>query len=411
MPFELLREALRSLRAHGFRYALTALGIVWGVLMLTYLSAAMEGAKRHFVEQIEEVGPRIVWAFPGTLAKPGVGERGARELELESDDVLRLEDLISVEHADPNIALWSMVVRAGRRTKLLTVYGVTENARHVRSFQVAEGRFIHGEDVARAARVAFLGSEAAERMFGREPALGRTLQVASHRLRVIGVAEPKGEQLVNMGGQDDKQVLIPYTTAQRLFRHTERVRAMVFAPRTREESTASIWHARQVLGLQHRFAPSSETALSFVNIQDVLQLVQTIFTGVRGFLVAASLVTILVGAIGVMNIMLVVVSERRREIGLRKAVGASDRAIFVQFVLEAVLVATISGVVGAALGLGLVQGLASLLPADDPNASPPVLDAGTAAATFLALVLTGIVAGILPARRAARIPPAEAVRM
>jgi putative ABC transport system permease protein len=410
MFLELLRESLRSLRAHAFRYGLTAVGIVWGVLMLTYLSATMQGAYQHFIDEIEEVGPRIVWAFPGTLMKERIGERGARGLELEVEDVLRLEELISVEHADPNIALWSMVVRAGRRTKLLTVYGVTEDSRHIRNFEVAAGRFLSAIDVSGGARVAFLGAEAATRLFGREPAVGRTIQVESVRLRVVGVGEPKGDQMLNMGGQDDKQVLIPYTTAQRLFRQTERVEALIFAPRTREESGQAIWHTRQLTGLQHRFQPESDTALSFVNIQDILKIVYTIFFGIRLFLVSASLVTILVGAIGVMNIMLVVVRERTSEIGLRKAVGASDRAIFLQFVMEAVLVSTLSGLLGAVLGLGLVQLLASLLPADDPNASPPVLDAGTALATFLALVLTGVASGYLPARRAARIPPAEAVR-
>ena len=116
MLFELFRESLRSLRVHAFRYGLTAVGIVWGVLMLTYLSATMQGTYQHFVDEIKEVGPRIVWAFPGTLMKERVGERGARDLELETEDVLRLEELVLVDHADPNIALWSMVVRAGRRS-------------------------------------------------------------------------------------------------------------------------------------------------------------------------------------------------------------------------------------------------------------------------------------------------------
>lgn len=411
MFVELLRQSLRSLRAHAFRYGLTSVGIVWGVMMLTILSSFMEGTHEHFTDELEEVGPRIVWAFPGTLMKEGVGERGARELELETEDVLRLEDLISVEHADPNIALWSMVVRAGRRTKLLSVYGVTEDSKHVRSFQVAEGRFITASDVDGAARVAFLGAEAATRLFGRAPAVGNTIQVQSLRLRVVGVARPKGSQMINMGSRDDRQVLIPYTTAQRWFRRTERVEAMVFAPVTRERSQAAIWHTRQLTAVHHRFEPDSDTALSFVNIQDVLQIVHQVFGGMRLFLVAASMVTILVGAIGVMNIMLVVVSERTAEIGLRKAVGAGDRAVFLQFVLEAALVSGLSGLLGAVLGLGTVQLLTGSLPPDDPSAALPVLDPVTAGVTLAALVLTGVAAGILPARRAARIPPAEAVRV
>ena len=233
---EILREALRSLRAHAFRYSLTSIGIVWGVMMLTYLSASIAGTKGHFVKELEEVGPRIVWAFPGTIHKEGLGERGARALELETEDVLRLEDLISVEDADPNIALWSMVVRAGRSTRLFNLFGVTADSNRVRNFRVAKGRFLTEDDVDRGARVAFLGAEAATRLFGRQPALGRTIQADSVRLRVVGVAEPKGSQLINMNGEDDTHVLVPYTTVQRWFRRTERVHAMVFTPRTRRRT-------------------------------------------------------------------------------------------------------------------------------------------------------------------------------
>jgi len=407
---DLLRETLRSLRAHGLRFGLTSLGIVWGTLMLTYLSATTSGAERHFVEQVERVGQRIVWVFPGNVAKARVGERGARAVELKYEDVERAASLASVRHADPNLALWSAIVRATPRTRLLTVFGVTPDVQGIRNYEVAAGRFLSPTDAAAKARVAFLGAEAATRLFGREPAVGRMLQIESVRFRVVGVAVRKGAQLTHVTGRDDEAVLVPIGAMQRWLRHEDKVEIMVLEPESVAASWAAPGQVRELVGLHHRFDPRAESALDFFNIQEALGLVRAVFGGIHVFLFAASALTLFVGAIGVMNIMLVVVRERRREIGLRKAVGATRRAIFVQFLAEASAVAVGAGMLGALLGLALVQFLASLLPADDPAASPPLYDPATAAILAIALAITAISASVLPAVRAASVPPAESLR-
>jgi putative ABC transport system permease protein len=331
-------------------------------------------------------------------------------VELDNGDVARAARLGSVRYADPNVALWNAIVRAGPRTRLLTVFGVTENAGSIRNFEAAAGRLLSPDDVATGARVAFLGAEAASRLFGREPAVGRTLQVESVRFRVVGVAARKGAQLVHVQGRDDEAVLVPYTAAQRWLHHDEKVEILV----VEAESAASSWlvpqGVRQLLGLHHAFDPRLDAAMGHFNLQEAVLLVTRVFAGVRLFLAAASVTTLLVGAVGVMNIMLVVVGERRREIGLRKAVGAPSRAIFAQFLCEAAAISLGAGILGAALGLGLVQGLAALLPADDPNAAPPWLAPGTAFAVGAALALTAIASSLVPALRAARVAPAESLR-
>ncbi len=407
---ELLLNTFRTLRAHAFRFALTSLGVSWGTLMLTLLTAASVGIDRHFTNEIEEVGPRVVWMFPGTIVKDRVGERGARDVELEVEDATRIAALESVSAAAPNVLEWSAVLRAQGRTKLFGLYGVMPETQRIRNFEIERGRFVSPQDVRGGARVAFLGHAAAERLFGARDPVGQTLHVESLAFRVIGVAKAKGDQLVNMGGQDDKSVLIPETTMRRWITHDAPLKALIFEPRTRAESSDAITHVRQLIGLHHDFDPNLDTALSFVNIQDVIGIVETIGVGLRVFLIGAGLLTIAVGAVGVMNIMLVVVGERRREIGLRKALGATQRDVFVQFLAESAAVCLIAGAIGLALGGLAVKALAWAIGPNSGFMSPPVLEVKGAVAVAVVLVISGIAAGLLPALRAARVEPAESLR-
>ncbi len=407
---DLLESTLRSLRAHALRFSLTSLGIVWGAMMLVFLSATMEGVDRHFKRELEEVGPKIVILWPGSVLKNRVGERGARPVEVDEDDLGAVQSLRSVEHVAPDIILWSQIVRAGPRTKVLLVNGANERAMSIRNFEVAEGRFLSRTDVERGARVAFLGAESARRLFGREPVLGRTIQIEGVSFRVIGVAVPKGDQLVHVNGEDDTLVVIPWTTARRWLERGEYFEQVIFSAPTREGSFSAVDHSRELLALRHQFPPSVDTALSFLNFHEVMRDIYNVQLGLRIFLMAAGVITLLVGAMGVMNIMLVVIGERRVEIGLRKAVGASSRAVFVQFLAEAAAVCGLSGLLGALLGIGMTQLLGGVSPPGTPTSSPPVLDPVTLLAIVTSLVVTGMLAGLLPAVRAARVPPSEALR-
>jgi putative ABC transport system permease protein len=398
------------MRAHALRFALTSIGISWGAWMLIVLLAISVGFDRHYRREIQEVGPRIVWLFPGVVLKERVGERGARAVELEAEDAGRIASLAGVERAATNTALFSAVVRAGRKTKLFTVYGVAPETQAIRRFEPAFGRFVTATDVAAGARVAFVGADVATRLFGRADVVGETIQIESLAFRVIGVARGKGDQIVNMGGRDDQSVLIPHTTLTRWFTHEEPPKALVFEPRSHAESRAAIARVREVLGLQHRFDPSVETAVSFVNIGDVLVIVETIGAALRVFLVGAGLVTMAVGAVGVMNIMLVVVGERRQEIGLRKAIGARRRDVFVQFLAESASVCLAAGALGIALGVLSVRAIVRSLGPDPTGLAPPELDLGLTLGVTALLVVTGIAAGLLPAVRAAAVPPADALR-
>lgn len=407
---DFLLQTLAAVRAHALRFGLTSLGIAWGAFMLTYSLATTEGMDRHFRDQLETTGPRVVYAFPGTIIKNRVGERGARPVELESEDVARLPAYGVIDDAAPNLLSWNQMVRADRRTKLLTVFGVAPATREIRRFEVAEGRFVSETDVARAARVAFLGSEAATRLFGARSALGRTIHIEGQPFEVCGVAVEKGQQLIGFGGRDDRMVFVPYTAMQRWLERDDHLNQFVFQPTTRQRSGEAIARVREVVGLHHGFAPSLDTGLSFVNVQDVAGILDRLFAGLDLFLLAAAGITLAVGAVSVMNIMLVVVAERTREIGLRKAVGAPRGAIFRAFLAETSLVCIVSGVIGALLGIALALAIAHGTAPERRFMSPPRFDLARIAVLVGILVGTGIAAGLLPAWRAARIPPAEALR-
>ncbi len=407
---DLLLVTLRSLRAHALRFSLTSLGVVWGAFLLTFLTASMRGTEQHFTRELEEVGPKVVVLWPGSVLESRIGERGARPVVLEGEDVDRLRSLRSIEDASPDLKIWSQIVRAQGRTKLFAVNAVGPDASRIRSLEPAEGRFLSALDVERTRRVAYLGAVAAERLFGRGPSLGRRIQIEGVTFEVVGVGRAKHDQMIGVNGWDDWIVFVPWTAAQRWLLHSDEVTQVSFAPMRREASRQAIRETREILALHHDFTPDLDTALSFFDVHEILSIVFTLFTAFRVFLLSAGIVTLIVGAVGVMNIMLVVVGERTAEIGLRKAVGASDRAIFAQFLAEAAAVCGASGIAGALLGIGLVKLVATISPPESPLASPPLLDPFAVAVVVGSLVGVGILAGALPALRASRTPPAEALR-
>jgi putative ABC transport system permease protein len=407
---DLLRESLRSLRAHTLRFALTGLGMVWGVAMLVFLLAAVDGFETNFDHQLDKIGQRAIFFFPGSVTRTAVGQRDARPVKLALEDLSRLEQLEGVARAAAHVPLGARLMRAAGRSKLVWTYGVSAAAPDIRGFRAGVGRMLTPHDVATGARVVFLGNTVATRLFGRTDVAGRTVHIDGLPFTIVGVSEAKREQIIYIGPADDEMAMIPITTAERRFILDDLVAQVVVEPRTRAASWGTSTDSRALLGFHHGFRPDDRGALDDFNLEEVRQLVAPLYLGVRVFLTAASLITLCVGAVGVMNIMLVVVSERTKEIGLRKSVGGSNGAIFAQFLAETLLVCLAAGTVGALLGMVGVAVMTHLVGEGSVVNAPPLLLPGRVGLVMASLIGIGIAAGVLPAARAARVDPAVSLR-
>ena len=410
---ESLRLAFRALVANKLRAALTMLGIIIGVGAVIALMSAGEGVSVYIEEQFQSIGANLLFVFPGSEEEATSGPPGMRAstAELTNGDVEALRDPIRA----PDVAaispeqFRSTVVATGKRDTMAQVLGVTPDFARVRNWFSEVGMFIDQEDLNSRARVALLGRTVVEELFPDNPyPLEQTVKINDVPFRVIGVLEEKGGSQM---GDEDNTVLVPLTTAQtRLFPSRSRsgeyrVSMILIEAVSEDRMDAAAEQVAAILRDRHGIDFSDEDDFSIISQADLVAVFGQITGVLTIFLGAIAGISLLVGGIGIMNIMLVSVTERTREIGLRKAVGAKRRDILYQFLLEAVTLSLIGGVIG--IGLGVVGAEAISALAEDFRAvvSPQAVLLAT---TFSAAV--GLFFGIYPARRASLLNPIDALR-
>jgi len=388
---EALRVAIDALRANRLRSILTMVGVIIGVAAVVVLVAIGSGAKAEVEKQVEGLGSNLILVLPGEFdigSAPTVSR-------LELDDV----DAIGRAIGDPSAVATTVQsgeqVRVGSKDIFTTINGTNENVPNVFDRPVARGRYVSASDVDTRRRVAVLGSDAATTLFGDVDPLGRQATIAGVRFRVIGVFEPVGS---TFGVNRNEEIHVPVTSAQRLF-GVERIDALAVKAPTIDSLEPT--QARILEALNEKYPGEKFSAVTQTQILGTIGQILGLLTLV---LAAIAAISLLVGGVGVSNIMLVSVRERTREIGLRKALGARQRDILSQFLTEAVLLTSIGGVLGILLGVGgsLLAAAVSPLPAQISWWSP-VLAFGVSAAV-------GVFFGVAPARRAGRLDPVVALR-
>jgi putative ABC transport system permease protein len=403
----LLRVALRALAVNKLRSALTMLGIVIGVGAVIVMIAVGSGAQARVEEQIRALGSNLLLVMPGATTAGGVRMGFGSGSTLSEEDVAAINREIPEALAAPALrgaaqAIW------GNTNWSTVIFGVTPEYLDVRQWPLAAGRSFEPVEMAGAAKVCLIGATVAKQLFGDADPLDQSIRIKRVPFTVIGVLDTKGQSL--MGTDQDDLILMPIKTA--------RSRVLGSASAARQRSVGTIWvkaadgvdtkvvedQVRSLLRQRHRIQPGADDDFSLRNLAEVMAAQEASSRVLALLLAAVASVSLLVGGIGIMNIMLVSVTERTREIGLRMAVGARTRDILGQFLVEAVTLSLIGGLAGVALGMGASVAIAKLA-GWRIVLSPEAVGLAVAFAFVI-----GVFFGFYPARKAARLNPVEALR-
>jgi putative ABC transport system permease protein len=415
MRFEMLKQSWESLRRNPLRSFLTMLGIAWGVVTVTLLIAYGGGFRRVLVDSFEAFGKTAIVCWPGQTSEQAGGQRAGRRIRLERVDLENvLAESTAIQHASLETVQWRPVTY-GDRLSNSPVRGVYPIYGEIRNQKPSEGRWISPEDLQERRRVIFLGGDLRKNLFSNRPALGETVRISGMRFTVIGVMDRK-LQLSNYFGSDDNSAFIPYTTAGDLW-NNRYASVLVFAPISPDFDMQARKQAVAALAKRQHFSPTDRRAAIMNSRTEFRVVVDAITIGLQVLLALIGALTLGIGGVGVMNIMLVTVDERVREIGLRRALGARQRHIRAQFLCEALVITLAGGVAGLALSYLIAQAVGTLpmmgVIFEDTSGRRDiqlVISPWIAAVSTAILVVVGVLSGLVPALRASRLDPAAALR-
>jgi len=405
------RVALNALTANKMRSILTMLGIIIGVGAVVALLAIGNGATESITGQIQEIGSNLISIMPGRVSlSPGAQTATTNHLYYSDYEAIVRQTIAGQIQAVDGIAPTyqaSHTVKYNSESFRVTISGVTADFFPVRAYEIASGRAITDQDNRTQERVAVLGSQTAADLFGSLSPLGKVIKINGVRFEVVGVLQPKGGSIQNA----DDIVLIPLETGyQKLFGAAavqdsqQLLGAISISASSPDEVDHIMAQVERILRKEHRIKPTEDPDFSVISQSDMLGTLDTITTTLTIFLAAIAGISLLVGGIGIMNIMLVSVTERTKEIGLRKAVGAQRSQILLQFMVETVTLSVLGGVLGIALGVGIAVLMTAL------NLIASEITLSSILMAFFFAVAVGVFFGIYPAYRAASLHPIEALR-
>lgn len=410
---DLLRDTIQTLNAHKLRTGLTMFGLAWGIVSITLMTAAGDGLREGQARMQKQFGENLLLIFPGRTSMQAGGERAGRPVRWTIyDHELIAPDCPSCEYILPELTRGAVAIRSDYNSASLLVSGSQPPYQQLRHLPEAEGRFFSWEDEMQARRVAFLGFEARRQLFAAREALGQQISINGRPYLVIGVMEDK-EQDSSYDGRDVNKVFIPFSAMIRDLPQPpplppQTIDQLIVKARTLAQHQACLGEVRRALARIHRFDPADEEAANVWDTLKQTQAFETLANGMKYFLGAMGVVTLLLGGIGTMNVMLVAVRERTREIGLRKALGATSRGILTMFFLETLIIVLVSGGTGMAFAHAVCAAVNTLPMPMYFAGLYATWEVGVFCAALLGLIAIG--AALYPASRAAAIDPVEALR-
>ena len=397
----ILKVGLKAILRNKLRSSLTMLGIIIGVACVIAMVAVAGGAARSIQESINSLGTNFIMIFPGAVT-----QSGARLFTGQS--TLTPEDAAAIKAECPSVAYVSAGVRtaaqvaAGELNWGTAIYGADVDWIFIRAWNVEEGTFFTEAEVRGGAQVAVLGRTVADALFPDGGAVGSTVRIKNVPFKVVGVLERKGGNL--MGSDQDDQVVAPYTTVLKRIMGRDRIGMIQASAKSPDLVPVAMEEIDALLRQRFRVAPGGEAPFSMRSQEEIASQANQMSKTLSMLLASVAAISLLVGGIGIMNIMLVSVTERTREIGIRMAIGAKGRHVLFQFLIEAITLSVVGGAIGVALGVSASQIIAT-------KAGWPVLiDPRSVATAFGFAAAIGIFFGFYPARKASRLDPIEALR-
>jgi len=400
-----LKIALRALRTNKMRSFLTMLGIIIGIAAVIAMMAVGSGARHVISQQIASIGSNIILVLPGSTTSGGLRTGSGGAQTLTSDDVKAIiNECPSVETAAPSTRSSGLAVY-GNMNWSTVIMGTTPEFFDIREWGIAAGRSIEQQDVDGAAKVCLLGQTVAENLFGADEAVGKIIRLKKVPFTVIGILDRKGQS--PQGQDQDDSIFVPLRTAQRNIIRTQRpdmVGAVMVKARSEDLLDKAEEEIKGLLNQRHRITNSKEPDYSTRNLSELLAVAEQSSKAMSLLLGAVASISLIVGGIGIMNIMLVSVTERTREIGIRMAIGARRNDILLQFLTEAVLLTMIGGITGIILGAAGAMVVSNLL------SWPTLISVESVSIAFFFSAVIGIFFGFYPARKAASLNPIDALR-
>ena len=406
-------EIYNTVKKHKLRTALTAFGVFWGIFMLVLLLGAGKGLEKGITSEFN-VAKNAVFVWTQRTSVPYMGLKAGRTIQMTNDDIEAIRSFVPevAVIAPSNQLRGSFSVVYGTKSSAFTVNGETPEVLQVKPTNVVSGRFINQKDIVERRKVAVVGPRTLELLFseGEDP-IGKYISIKGIYFQVVGTFKPLGkdEDVV----QDAQTIYIPNTTLQQAFNQPNQVNFFAMTPKTGIPAAVVEEKVKDLLMKRHKVAPTDLKAFGSANVEKEFQDVQGLFAGIAGFSWLVSIGTIVAGIIGVGNIMLIVVKERTKEIGIRKALGATPLSIVSLIIQESIVITGFAGYIGLLAGTGLIATIEGFMVKNNVQAGffgPPEVNPAVAVTATVLLVVAGALAGLIPATKAARVNPVVALQ-
>ena len=406
------QEIGASLWQHKLRSIMIAILVSWGIFMLVFLLGAGKGLQNGVKRQFQGFATNSMWVWSWKTSIPYNGLPPGRQIQLTNDDFLQVQSQVKgIETMTPRIGFWGTLVNRKNKSGSYNVQGVSHEFYNISQVNLLKGRFLNLQDVNEKKKHVVIGRLVAENLFGAEDCIGQYVEIKGVNFKVIGVFS--SPSLGEDAKEDEEEMHIPFSAAQQAFNFMNKIGTIILTVKDGYNAAEVENEVKAILRVNHKVDPKDDMAINSWSSAEQFQIFNGLFIGINGFIVFVAIGTIFAGMIAISVIMMITVKERTREIGVRKALGATPSSIILLIMQEALVVNIIAGIFGLIAGVFLIDSLGTFMQTmgfENEYFHKPEVDLSVALIALFVLIFSGLLAGLFPAVKAANIKPIEALR-